>query len=598
MTFKLKKISKLNMIVASLMCVVLLFCFCSVSYTAKAAESSVDDYFYKYVPFADHMAKTNYLWYSSVNMSKFDRDDNRELMSGLTFDKLENNKYFKAFLEKYYPTYSSFDDSFDLYGLVGSNYGDNSLMCCAILVVEKGAKVVYIKDLSNGQWGGYNETLYTTSSHAFCLLNVRNNFKEDSWAFYDGSGDAGQSGISTKWNYWDGMTFDGQKGPDVTRASFYVGNGANFNSRVAPFAFTNVPTVSSTSDAVAYIKGDESVTTNKNDTWTDKKEYLAESFYWDNMTCKVARVGVDSSNNKSRYAFSFKYDYTCPLMKDPAEMFNCKIIYNVDISYKDGKGRTYTYSDSQEDSFSLNKHKDGYVNDKLYLNGNIGSYDQGVYMAAALDYLTCFVPSNSGGSNLDKYTQLEVTSAKMYVTVFLYHIPDPDTLFSNPNLNESALENTVMSTDVRYFPFDLYTLKEDEEVSSKKPTVTTEDVVDGDGNVTGKKVTDVTATDDAGKTVINITIDNSNKVIDGNANINTGGSGGDSDDEDKNTKSFWKYVTGIVAFFTALLNSDSGLFAVIASYFKFIPSDFWNVIIGAIVVIAVLSIYRLAKKGG
>ena len=125
-------------------------------------------------------------------------------------------------------------------------------------------------------------------------------------------------------------------------------------------------------------------------------------------------------------------------------------------------------------------------------------------------------------------------------------------------------------------------------------------MTDDDGNVTDKKVTDVVATDDSGKTVINITIDNSNKVIDGNANVNTGGGSGsgDGDDEDKNTKSFWKYVSGIVALFTALLNSDSGLFAVIASYFKFIPKDFWSVTIGAIVVIAVLSIYRLAKKGG
>ena len=162
---------------------------------------------------------------------------------------------------------------------------------------------------------------------------------------------------------------------------------------------------------------------------------------------------------------------------------------------------------------------------------------------------------------------------------------------------QSAKENMIMSTDVRAFSFDLFNLKEDADGAVVKPTVTTEDVKDNDGNVVDKKVTDVAASDDSGKTVINITIDNSNKVIDGNANINTGG-GSSDDDEDKNSKSFWKYVTGIVAFFTALLNSDSGLFAVIASYFKFIPADFWSVTIGAIVVIAILSIYRLAKKGG
>ncbi len=155
----------------------------------------------------------------------------------------------------------------------------------------------------------------------------------------------------------------------------------------------------------------------------------------------------------------------------------------------------------------------------------------------------------------------------------------------------------IQSTDVRSFAFDLFDLSEDKAGEELNPTVITEDVKDDDGNVVDKKVTDVVANDGSGKTVINITIDNSNKVVDGNANINTGG-GSSDDGEDKNSKSFWKYVTGIVAFFTALLNSDSGLFAVIASYFKFIPADFWSVTIGAIVVIAILSIYRLAKKGG
>ena len=246
----------------------------------------------------------------------------------------------------------------------------------------------------------------------------------------------------------------------------------------------------------------------------------------------------------------------------------------------------------------MNKHKNGYVNNSLYLNStlldNTGSSAQ-----HKLDELFDGIVGLFGHVDLDTRSDTEITvkSAKIYVTVFLYHVPDPDTLFSNPDIMQSAKENMIMSTDVRSFSFDLFNLKADVYGAVVKPTVTTEDVKDNDGNVVDKKVTDVAANDDSGKTVINITIDNSNKVIDGNANINTGG-GSSDDDEDKNSKSFWKYVTGIVAFFTALLNSDSGLFAVIASYFKFIPADFWSVTIGAIVVIAILSIYRLAKKGG
>lgn len=190
------------------------------------------------------------------------------------------------------------------------------------------------------------------------------------------------------------------------------------------------------------------------------------------------------------------------------------------------------------------------MNDSLYLNSTlIDSTPSSGYNR--LNELIDGVVGVFGHVDLDLESNTDVTvkSAKIYVTVFLYHIPDPDTLFSNSNINQSAIDNTVMSTDVRSFSFDLFNLHEDTEGMQVKPTVTTEDVTDGDGNVTDKKVTDVTATDESGKTVINITIDNSNKVIDGNANINTGGgSGGDSDDEDKNTKSFWKYVTGIVAF--------------------------------------------------
>lgn len=341
-----------------------------------------------------------------------------------------------------------------------------------------------------------------------------------------------------------------------------------------------------------FLEGDTSLADNSDPDYVDKPTYPAESFYWDSMTCKPSSVG------NSKYAFSFNYTYSCPLMIDPTEMFSCDVVYNSDIRYQDGKGRVHTYTDSKTDTFSLNKHKNGYVNNSLYLNSTLLD-STGSSAQHKLDELFDGIVGLFGHVDLDTRSDTEITvkSAKIYVTVFLYHVPDPDTLFSNPDIMQSAKENMIMSTDVRSFSFDLFNLKADTYGAVVKPTVTTEDVKDNDGNVVDKKVTDVAANDDSGKTVINITIDNSNKVIDGNANINTGG-GSSDDDEDKNSKSFWKYVTGIVAFFTALLNSDSGLFAVIASYFKFIPADFWSVTIGAIVVIAILSIYRLAKKGG
>ncbi|RGS34992.1 hypothetical protein DWX94_14290 [Coprococcus eutactus] len=604
MNFKLRKKCKLNMIVAVIMCVSLLFCFCSTS-IVKASDNLGTNYT-NYVAFKNLLAKQGYMTSYNHDNEGWSFPDYDLVKKELTLSDLpsiwawSNDNYKLPWND--FVSHSG-ASSFDVYSIFGSTtftYTDGGKTYRRpnqwYVIVPSGSTICWGKNVETTVpedcWQQNFLEVATDAEGLFAFKLERWKGSDPQYSYYvSGWGDYENNTVSYSCKF---------KQDDVTFFNLGTGNDGDVS---APFIFTNMPTVNvkgqgDRSSMIKFVKGDKSLATNADSSWSDKKEYPAESFYWDDMTCKVARIG--QADNKSRYAFSFKYNYSCPLMLDTSEMFNCKVIYNVDVAWKDGKGRTYTYSDSKEDTFNLNKHRNGYVNDKIYLNGEIGFGNRKVEVAAALDYLTCFCPNNLGGSNLDKITQSEVTSAKLYVTVFLYHVPDPDTLFSNPDIVQSAKNNYIQSTDVRYFPFDLYTLKEDEEVASKKPIVTTEDVTDDDGNVTDKKVTDVVATDDSGKTVINITIDNSNKVIDNNANVNTGGGSGsgDGDDEDKNTKSFWKYVSGIVALFTALLNSDSGLFAVIASYFKFIPKDFWSVTIGAIVVIAVLSIYRLAKKGG
>lgn len=602
MNFKLRKTCKLNMIVAVIMCVSLLFCFCSTS-IVKASDNLGTNYT-NYVAFKNLLAKQGYMTsYNHDNegwsFPDYDLVKKELALSDLPSIWAWSNDNYKLPWNDFVS--HSGASSFDVYSIFGSTtftYTDGGKTYRRpnqwYVIVPSGSTICWGKNVETTVpedcWQQNFLEVATDAEGLFAFKLERWKGSDPQYSYYvSGWGDYENNTVSYSCKF---------KQDDVTFFNLGTGNDVDVS---APFIFTNMPTVNvkgqgDRSSMIKFVKGDKSLATNADSSWSDKKEYPAESFYWDDMTCKVARIG--QADNKSRYAFSFKYNYSCPLMLDTSEMFNCKVIYNVDVAWKDGKGRTYTYSDSKEDTFNLNKHRNGYVNDKIYLNGEIGFGNRKVEVAAALDYLTCFCPNNLGGSNLDKITQSEVTSAKLYVTVFLYHVPDPDTLFSNPDIVQSAKNNYIQSTDVRYFPFDLYTLKEDEEVASKKPIVTTEDVTDDDGNVTDKKVTDVVATDDSGKTVVNITIDNSNKVIDNNANVNTGGGSGSGDDEDKNSKSFWKYVSGIVALFTALLNSDSGLFAVIASYFKFIPKDFWSVTIGAIVVIAVLSIYRLAKKGG
>lgn len=588
------------MIVAVIMCVSLLFCFCSTS-IVKASDNLGTNYT-NYVAFKNLLAKQGYMTsYNHDNegwsFPDYDLVKKELALSDLPSIWAWSNDNYKLPWNDFVS--HSGASSFDVYSIFGSTtftYTDGGKTYRRpnqwYVIVPSGSTIC---------WGKNVETTVPEDCWQQNYLEVATDaeglfaFKLERWKGFDPQYSYYVSG----WGDYENNTVSYSckfKQDDVTFFNLGTGNDGDVS---APFIFTNMPTVNvkgqgDRSSMIKFVKGDKSLATNADSSWSDKKEYPAESFYWDDMTCKPSSVG------NSKYAFSFNYSYSCPLMKDTSEMFSCKVVYNSDIRYQDGKGRVHTWTDSKEDTFSLNKHRKGYVNDSLYLSSTlIDSTPSSGYNR--LNELIDGVVGVFGHVDLDLESNTDVTvrSAKIYVTVFLYHIPDPDTLFSNSNINQSAIDNTVMSTDVRSFSFDLFNLHEDTEGMQVKPTVTTEDVTDGDGNVTDKKVTDVTATDESGKTVINITIDNSNKVIDKNANINTGGgSGGDSDDEDKNTKSFWKYVTGIVAFFTALLNSDSGLFAVIASYFKFIPSDFWNVTIGAIVVIAVLSIYRLAKKGG
>ena len=602
MKLRLKRISKLNIVVAVFVSILLLFCNCVCPRLfVYASNFGVS----KYLHGSQYVTKNGYYFEQSdyICGSDFCSSPASYECTGHCFDASgmpvsatdSVKKNFNSFLSSVGVDLSGLDLYFVLYERPTD--GSSGYLEQMFFWVPKGSSICM----------GYSA--YETPSSVYYY-----NLSEYARVYTNSN--VGCMGSVQIMNYADwndrfgGFTFTEQNSDSSFETDKSLGI-RNFRFRVQPsninrykLVATNIPlvkcaenlsgSITDYSNCKKFLDGDTSLADNSDPNYVDKPTYPAESFYWDSMTCKVARVG--SNDNKSRYAFSFQYDYSCPLMKDTSEMFSCKVIYNVDIAYRDGKGRTFTHTDSKEDTFSLNKHRGGYLNDKVYLNGDIGALTPGVSMLEALDYLTCFVP-NSSGSSLDKYAEYSVTSAKLYVTVFLYHVPDPDTLFSDSDIMQSASNNMIQSTDVRYFPFDLYTLEEDKEVASEKPTVTTEDVVDGNGNVVDKKVTDVVASDDSGKTVINITIDNSNKVIDGNANINTGG-GSSDDDEDKNSKSFWKYVTGIVAFFTALLNSDSGLFAVIASYFKFIPADFWSVTIGAIVVIAILSIYRLAKKGG
>ena len=602
MKLRLKRISKLNIVVAVFVSILLLFCNCVCPRLfVYASNSGVS----KYLHGSQYFTKNGYYFEQSdyVCGSDFCSSPTSYECSGHCFDASgmpgfatdSVKKKFNSFLSSVGVDLSGLDLYFVLYERPtdgSSGYLEQmffwvpkgSSICMGYSAYETPSSVYY-----------YNLSEYArvyTNSNVGCMGRVQIMSYAD-------------------WNdRFGGFTFTEQNSDSSFETDKSLGI-RNFRFRVQPsninrykLVATNIPlvkcaenlsgSITDYSNCKKFLDGDTSLADNSDPNYVDKPTYPAESFYWDSMTCKPSVVGT--VDNKNKYCFAFKYTYSCPVMLDPTEMFSCSVIYNSEIRYQDGKGRMYAMTDSKKDTFSLNKHKNGYSNNSLCLNGGIGGQTASDAMNLLISGMLSFLPGTAS-SEVSKYNQYTVKSAKIYVTVFLYHVPDPDTLFSDSDIMQSASDNMIQSTDVRSFAFDLFDLSEDKAGEELNPTVITEDVKDNDGNVVDKKVTDVVANDDSGKTVINITIDNSNKVVDGNANINTGG-GSSDDDEDKNSKSFWKYVTGIVAFFTALLNSDSGLFAVIASYFKFIPADFWSVTIGAIVVIAILSIYRLAKKGG
>lgn len=602
MKLRLKRISKLNIVVAVFVSILLLFC----SYVCPrlfvyASNSGVS----KYLHGSQYVTKNGYYFEQSdyICGSDFCSSPASYECTGHCFDASgmpvsatdSVKKKFNSFLSSVGVDLSGLDLYFVLYERPTD--GSSGYLEQMFFWVPKGSSICM----------GYSAYETTSSVYYYNLSEYARVYTNSN---------VGCMGSVQIMNYADwndrfgGFTFTETNSDSSFGTDESLGIN-NFRFRVQPsnisrykLVATNIPlvkcaenlsgSITDYSNCKKFLEGDTSLADNSDPDYVDKPTYPAESFYWDSMTCKPSVVGT--VDNKNKYCFAFKYAYSCPVMLDPTEMFSCSVIYNSEIRYQDGKGRMYAMTDSKKDTFSLNKHKNGYSNNSLCLNGGIGGQTASDAMNLLVSGMLSFLPGTAS-SEVSKYNQYTVKSAKIYVTVFLYHVPDPDTLFSDSDIMQSASDNMIQSTDVRSFAFDLFDLSEDKAGEELNPTVITEDVKDDDGNVVDKKVTDVVANDGSGKTVINITIDNSNKVVDGNANINTGG-GSSDDDEDKNSKSFWKYVTGIVAFFTALLNSDSGLFAVIASYFKFIPADFWSVTIGAIVVIAILSIYRLAKKGG
>ena len=466
MKLRLKRISKLNIVVAVFVSILLLFC----SYVCPrlfvyASNSGVS----KYLHGSQYVTKNGYYFEQSdyICGSDFCSSPASYECTGHCFDASgmpvsatdSVKKKFNSFLSSVGVDLSGLDLYFVLYERPTD--GSSGYLEQMFFWVPKGSSICM----------GYSAYETTSSVYYYNLSEYARVYTNSN---------VGCMGSVQIMNYADwndrfgGFTFTETNSDSSFGTDESLGIN-NFRFRVQPsninrykLVATNIPlvkcaenlsgSITDYSNCKKFLEGDTSLADNSDPDYVDKPTYPAESFYWDSMTCKPSVVGT--VDNKNKYCFAFKYAYSCPVMLDPTEMFSCSVIYNSEIRYQDGKGRMYAMTDSKKDTFSLNKHKNGYSNNSLCLNGGIGGQTASDAMNLLISGMLSFLPGTAS-SEVSKYNQYTVKSAKIYVTVFLYHVPDPDTLFSDSDIMQSASDNMIQSTDVRSFAFDLFDLSED-----------------------------------------------------------------------------------------------------------------------------------------
>lgn len=370
-------------------------------------------------------------------------------------------------------------------------------------------------------------------------------------------------------------------------------------------AFTNMPLVQFDEDFKSvrdFINGDDSMALNADGSFTGDPDgnYSVggdaptagegcDSFGWTSFDCSLTPTKV-GDNQVFRFNTKYTYD-SYPKMVSSPEYFKTSVQFSFRCVYtlKSNVYEEYTWA-SDYKYFELNKNRSGFL---CYLSDFKFNDYTGSQRALFADGLTSIVECIAALRGVDAGDIIAMKTCDLYVTVMLWKT------------------GSGASSDVRSYKWDCRTMERTDLTPDNpidKTEVKSNVVTDGEGE--DKKVTQVVGNDD-GKTIINITVNV--KGGDGGAGGaggsggagGAGGSGGDGGDggagssgsqDDPSSKGFWSILLGIVAFFKALLDENDGLFAVIAAFFEFIPAGFWTVVIGAVVIIAAVSIYKLLKK--
>ena len=585
--------------------VLIMFCVFSPRLSVRAADADVGSDYQNYVVFKDSLSRTGYMSYYDHSSEdwlfptycKVKKDLTIADLSGTKISWYNNPNNNNTILSNYWNDFLSRSgiSDFDMYCIVAataSTWQDGGMSTGVktyrnidawYVLVPSGAKVCWGKSTENpvedGFWNQGFIKLAIDAQGFFAFKASRWNNEDFTYASYCyGWGDYSTSNNSAN--------SEPMKKQDDVNIITLENRHEKGN---APFIFTNMAAVNVTgwgdcANMIKFVKGDKSVATNANSSWTEEKEGC-DSFGWDSFDCSLTKNGDDGYMFNSTYT----YDSYTKMTASP-EDYQIVVQFTLDAKWLEKNDVYITQQYGTEKMFynmSPNHLK------SLRINGSHITFKPDIGgVAKALDLFDSAkqIIGALRGAAIDDIHQ--VVSCNIYANIMLYKLGG----------------NAGYSSDVRQFVWDYDTLTKKE----LTPKVTTE----GDGK--DKKVTQVVG-NDGGKTVINITVN----VSGGNGGDGgsggsggaggsggtggAGGSGGDGGDggsgggsgvgvDDDNSKSFWSILKGIVAFFKALLDGEDGLFPVIAAFFEFIPASFWTVVIGAVVIIAVISIYRLLKK--
>lgn len=574
---------------------------------ASGSSSEVGADYEKIVNFKESLARTGYMSYFDHSSEGWTYSPVDQVKKEMTLADLSGTsipgEYGGNSLNSVWNNFVSKTgrSDFDMYVIAGGFYDTytDSGMSTGTKIFRR-AQIIYVLVPSKSKvcWGlnteycnkdGYwSQRIVSIASDATEMFVFKtgawdnDTFRYNSYAYYCNGGTSGSTTIAFTEHTLSGLycqvATDNKDGYD------------------APFTFTNMATVnisnqSDTTNMVKFLKGDKSVATNANSSWKDD-QLGCDSFGWDSFDMNIV---PEPSGEKKLYRLSSVYDYSSySKMVASPEDYQVEYRMSINVTYQLKSSLIDEQSfDLKNPLVSLGDYPQSYQT--LLNDVDIdGSTANNICFGEFMNSLTLGIEAIAdilGHSSVDI---VKVSDASLYCTVILHKLG----------------ANSGPSSQVRMYKWDLATFNKTD--LSSQVTTTTE----GEGK--DKKVTQVVGNDN-GKTVVNVTVNvsggdggsggaggdgGSGGAGGAGGDGGSGGAGGDGGSgggsgvgvDDDNSKSFWSILKGIVAFFKALLDGENGLFPVIAAFFEFIPASFWTVVIGAVVIIAVISIYRLLKK--